>query len=83
MEQEILGIVQSNGITGVLIVALLMGWKVGKFFAPLLENYIKQTILNQAAIVVTLGDLKELHRVSNDRMLAIETQLVFFKEMLK
>lgn len=78
-----LNVIASNGVTGVLVVALYMAYKTGGFFAPLIENYLKQMVTNQQNIAETLFDLKELHKISNERMSGIEIQLNIFRDLTK
>lgn len=81
-EQLFQALITNGGVGGFLIVTLFMIYKTGKFFAPLVTNYIQQQTVNQANIAKTLSELSELQKISNVRLEAIERQLTLFEGVI-
>jgi hypothetical protein len=82
MEIEVLNTLQNSGITGVLIVALFMVYKTGKFFSPLIIKYIDTQETNSANASKILTELAHLQSIANIRLEAIEKQLTLFDGIL-
>jgi hypothetical protein len=79
METEILAFLKDSGITGVLIVALGMVYRGGKFFAPLITSYIERQIVNAETTNKILNEFALLQSTANMRLSAIEKQLSLFE----
>ena len=79
MELEALNILQNSGVTGILMVALFMVYKTGKFFSPLITKYIETQETNSANVSKVLNELAHLQGIANVRLEAIEKQLALFE----